>query len=166
MLINCCIGGFSTIMSKFYVKSTASFKSSKTIYILLAHPIAAIYFLVLSGGSVPINASTLLYSTVYAFACLISVIVSLKAYEKTNLIYMTVFSGAGAVIIPLIAELIQKTNFHANIYFSVAARLIAVGVPLFFSQSVEKKGLKICVAMFFSSGVSGIIPKLYLKAAQ
>ena len=45
MLLNCFMGGFSTIMSKTYVKSTASFQSSKTIYILLAHPLAAIYFL-------------------------------------------------------------------------------------------------------------------------
>lgn len=164
MLLNNFMGGISTILSKNYVKKTASFKSSKTIYILLAHPLAAIYFLVISGGNVPINSATFLFSTVYALVCLISIIISLKAYEKTNLIYMSVFSGAGAVIVPLLIELIQKTEFSLNIYFSVAARLVAVGVPLLFSSSTDKKGLGICVAMFFSSGASGIIPKLYAQS--
>ncbi|MBQ4526616.1 MAG: EamA family transporter [Clostridia bacterium] len=165
MLLNCFMAGISTVMSKNYVTKTASFKSSKTIYILLAHPLAAIYFFIMSGGNVPLNSATLLFSTFYAFSCLISVIISLKAYEKTNLIYMSVFSGAGAVIVPLIAELIQKTHFTTSIYFSVVARLIAVGVPLFFSSSVDKKGLGICIAMFFSAGAGGIIPKLYAQSS-
>ena len=43
------------ILSKNYVNKTASFKSSKTIYILLAHPLAAIYFLVIFLSSVDGN---------------------------------------------------------------------------------------------------------------
>ena len=161
MLLNNVIGGFSTILSKSYVNGTKSIKNSKAIYILLAHPIAAIYFLVLSGGHLPLNITTFAFSIAYAATCFMSVMIQLTAYEKTDLIYMSVFSGAGAIVIPFVIELFLKMDFSATKYISVLFRIIAVLIPLMFCNANDKKGISVCLLLFLIAGASAMVPKFY-----
>lgn len=154
------IGGISTICRKNYTQNTIDIKNSLNIYMLLAHPIAAIYFFIIAKGQVPLNTPTFIFSALYALVCTASVGFSLLAYNRINLIYISVFSGAGTVVIPFVFDLLRGEVFNEFKLLSVILRFFAVLVPLLFNKS-KNRSLIICIILFFVSGAANIIPKLY-----
>ena len=157
---NTLVQGFSTIFRKNYVNDNINVKNSLNIYLLLSHPIAAVYFLLMAGGKVPLNIPSFWFSFVYAWICMASVLFTMLAYDKINLVYISVFSGAGAMIVPFVYDLLVGIEFSVYKYIAVILRLAAVLIPLIFNRS-KNRGLIICVILFFVSGFAGIIPKLY-----
>ena len=93
-LVILLIGNANTVVGKNYVKRSMRIKTSNSIYILLAHPVAAIFFFILAGGNVSLNFSTFLFSCAYGLCSIFSVILTFRAYRETNLVYMNVFSAS------------------------------------------------------------------------
>lgn len=161
IFVICIINLFISATRKFFAKHTEHIGTSKEIYLLLAHTIAVISFFAMSKGNVPLNIPTFLFSVVYAVVAIVSVMVTLTAYNRVNLVYVGVFSGAGAIIIPYIIELLfRNETFHFNQHMSMLAALISVVMPLIFDKN-ERRGNFVCVILFFASGAASIIPKLY-----
>lgn len=154
------VGGFGTICRKNYANDNINIKNSLNIYMLLAHPLAAIYFLIMAGGYVPLNAPSFWFSFVYAWICMASVLFTMLAYDSINLIYISVFSGAGGMVVPFAYDLICGVQFSVCNYIAVALRVAAVLVPLAFNKT-KNRGFIICIILFFVAGAAGIIPKLY-----
>ncbi len=154
------IGGAGTIFRKNFVRDNINVKNSLNIYMLLAHPVAALYFLAMAGGRVPLNVPSFWFSCVYAVSCTASVMCSMLAYDRINLIYISVFSSAGGMIIPFVFDLFRGEGFTVWKYISVAIRMAAVFVPIVFTKS-KNRGLLIGMFLFCISGLAKIIPKLY-----
>lgn len=161
ILINNCLTGFSTVCKKEYIKSAYRARTALDIYVLLAHPIAAAFFLILAGGNVPLNLPSALFAAAYAALCLSSVIFSMTAMGRVNLVYISVFSGAGGVVFPFLFDLLfQGQSFPVTRFLAVAIRLFAIIVPLLTGKE-ERKNLLICVFLFLISGGAAILPRLY-----
>jgi len=161
ILIELMIGNVATVIKKHYIKKTVGLSTANNIYILLAHPVAMIYFFIMAKGNVPLNMPTFLFSVAYAIVCICSVVLSFRAFQETNLVYMSVFSGAGAFVIPFFVEMIfWKEKFSACEYLSVAVRTLAIFIPLLFARE-QKKGLKVCMLLFFNGACSRLLSKAY-----
>lgn len=161
IMIELLIGNVGTVIRKHYIKKTAHLSTSNNIYILLAHPVAAVYFFIMAKGNVSLNTPTFFFSLLYAVCCLSSVIISFYAYQETNLVYMSVFGGAGRFIIPFFVEMFfWNEKFSVCEIISVVIRTLAIFIPLFFAKE-QKKGLKICILLFLVSAVSRILTKSY-----
>lgn len=154
------INGFYTICHKNYTNDNINVKNSLNIYLLLAHPMAALYFLIMAGGYVPLNLPSFVFSFVYAWVCMASILFTLLAYDKINLIYISVFSGAGAMVIPLVYDWFCGVEFSVYKYIALMLRIAAVLIPLVCNKS-KNRGLIICIILFFVGGIAGIIPKIY-----
>ena len=153
-----CIG---TICRKGILRRSFHVRSALDIYIILAHPIAAMYFFLLSGGNVPLNGPSAVFALVYATICLISVTVSMIAMDRASLVYTSIFSGAGGVVFPFLFDmLILGRPFVLTRFLSVVVRLCAIAAPLLTTKT-ERKNLRICVLLFFIAGASPILAKLY-----
>ena len=154
------VGGIGTICRKNYAKDNINVKHALNLYMLIAHPLAAVYFLIMAGGQVPLNMTSFWFSFVYAWICMASMLFTMLAYDRINLIYISVFSGAGAMVVPFAYDLICGVRFSVYNYIAVALRIAAVLVPLAFNKT-KNRGLIICIILFFVSGAAGIIPKIY-----
>lgn len=161
IFIICIINIFINVTRKIFAKHTEHICTSKEIYLLLAHTIAVISFFAMAKGNVPLNTATFLFSVVYAVIAIVSVMVTLTAYNRVNLVYVGVFSGAGAIIVPFVIELLfRNETFRFNQYLSMITALISVVMPLIFEKN-KKRGNFVCIILFFVSGAANIIPKLY-----
>lgn len=155
------MGNVNTIVGKNYTKKSMRIKTANSIYILLAHPVAAIFFFIIAGGDVSLNLPTFLFSCAYGLVSIFSVILTFRAYRETNLVYMSVFSGAGSFIIPFFAEwLFWKVPFSALNFISVFLRITAIFIPLFFDKE-KRKGLIVCMLLFCLSATSGLVTRAY-----
>lgn len=161
ILLNNALTAIHTVFNKEYLKRSFRASSGLDIYILLAHPIAAMYFLLMAGGNVPLNLPSALFAAVYAALCLLSVIFSMTALVQVNLIYISVFSGAGGVVLPFLFDLLAGgQSFAVTRLLAVLVRLCAIIVPLMTSKE-ELKNLLICIFLFLISGGAAILPRLY-----
>ena len=156
----CLLGGADMIFKKKYMSDNRHVKNSLNIYMLLAHPVAMLYFFMMAGGSVPLNVPTFWFSFAFAWTCMGSLVFTMKAYNRVNLVYVVVFSSSGAVILPFIFDLMCGEPFSVWRYCSILLRLGAVGLPLLFNRG-KLKGFLICIMVFLADGVAGVIPKLY-----
>lgn len=155
------MGNVNTIVGKNYIKKSMQIKTANSIYILLAHPVAAIFFFIMAKGNVPLNIPTLLFSVAYGLCSIFSVILSFRAYRETNLVYMSVFSGAGGFIIPFFAEwLFWDMNFSGTDFVCVLLRTAAIFIPLFFDKE-KRKGMTICMLLFGLSAFSTLVTRAY-----
>lgn len=162
-LIILLVGNGNTIISKTYIKKNAQrqIKTSNSIYILLAHPVAAIFFFIIAKGDVSLNLPTFIFSVLYGLCSIGSVILNFRAYRETNLVYMSVFSGAGAFVIPFFVEwLVWNIPFSNLDFVAVALRTTAIFIPLLFDRE-KKKGLHICVLLFFLGAFSTLVSRAY-----
>lgn len=161
ILLNNGLGCLNTVCRKEYIKTSGRAKTALDIYVLLVHPIAAMYFFLLAGGNVPLNLPSALFAAVYAVLCLSSVIFSMTALGRVNLIYISVFSGAGGVVLPFLFDLIfQGQGLSVTRFLAVAVRLCAIIIPLMTNKE-EMKNLLVCVFLFLVSGAATIVPRLY-----
>lgn len=161
ILLNNGLGCIGTVCRKGFLRRSLQVQSALDIYVLLAHPIAAMYFLLLSGGNVPLNGPSAVFALVYAALCLVSVIFSMTAISRVNLVYTSVFSGAGGVVFPFLFDmLILEKPFVLTRFLAVLVRLFAIAVPLLTNKE-DRKNLMICVMLFFITGASSLMPKLY-----
>ena len=157
------IGNCNTIISKNYIKKNAQMqiKTSNSIYILLAHPVAAIFFFIIAGGDVPLNLPTFLFSVAFGLCSIFSVLLSFRAYKETNLVYMSVFGGAGGFIIPFFVEwLVWDMDFSTLDFVCVFLRTTAIFIPLFFDKG-KRKGLVVCMLLFALSAASVLVQRAY-----
>ncbi len=160
-LIILLIGNANTVVSKNYIKRSMRIKTANSIYILLAHPVAAIFFFILAKGNVPLNLPTLLFSVAFGLCSMFSVILSFRAYRETNLVYMSVFSGAGAFVIPFFVEwLLWDMNFSGLDFVCVVLRTAAIFIPLFFDKG-KRKGMLVCMLLFGISAASTLLQRAY-----
>ena len=164
LLISCClVGNTSSIITRNYARKTATVPNAYNIYLLLVPPIASLFFFFSAKGTVTLNVPTFLFSLVYAVMSLTSMRLSLAAYQRANLVHISVFSSAGGVIFPFLFEvLIWGENFSGNRILSVLLRLATVMIPLIADRK-SFRGMTVCLATFFLSGVVGIVPKLYIE---
>lgn len=161
ILLNNGLGCIGTICRKGFLRRSLHVRSALDIYVLLAHPIAAVYFFLMSGGKVPLNGPSAVFALVYAALCLVSVIFSMTAISRVNLVYTSVFSGAGGVVFPFLFDLlIQGQPFVLTRFLAVLVRLFAIAVPLLTNKE-DRKNLMICVMLFFITGASSLMPRLY-----
>ncbi len=167
IFISVVFSSLSTVCQKNYMIATSNIKTSLNLYMLIAHPFAAIYFFCLAKGSVPLNTTTFVFSFFYSFTCIASVVLSMMAFQRISLVYISVFGGAGSVIIPFLFE----TFFHSEAFsvyelISVISRIIAVLIPLFMSKKGTKEthtGFFLCILLFLNGGIGGIILKLFAE---
>lgn len=160
-LIILLIGNGNTIISKNYIKKSMQIKSANSIYILLAHPIAAIFFFIFAEGEVPLNLPTLLFSILFGLCSMFSVLLQFRAYRETNLVYMSVFSGAGGFVIPFFVEwLVWNMNFSILDFLCVFLRTAAIFIPLFFDKE-KRRGMLVCMLLFGLSAVSTLVQRAY-----
>ncbi len=163
-LIILLIGNANTVVGKNYVKRSMRIKTSNSIYILLAHPVAAIFFFILAGGNVSLNFSTFLFSCAYGLCSIFSVILTFRAYRETNLVYMNVFSGAGSFVIPFFVEwLLWDVEFSGLDFVCVLLRTVAIFIPLFFDKE-KRKGMIVCMLLFALSASSSLVTRAYTLA--
>lgn len=150
-----------TVCRKSYIRRTYHIRSGLDVFMLLCHPVAAMYFLFLSGGSILLNLPSFFFAVAYASVCLASVWASMLALGRINLVYISVFSGAGGAVIPYLFDLlIQGIPFAPARFLSILVRLVAVVFPLLYNKGQEK-GLGLCMILFAVSGFAGVIPKMY-----
>lgn len=167
MIISVLLGNFSTVLQKNYTIKTSGIKTALNLYMLICHPIAAIYYFCMAKGNIPLNFPTFIFSFCYAFVCIASVVLSMLAFSRISLIYISVFSGAGGVIIPFLFELIFRDEAFSIFHIcSVIMRILAVLSPLILSKKYSgefRGGLLICVLLFLNGGLATIIPKLFAE---
>ncbi len=163
-IITATLSGFTPVLKKNYVTNTRNVKSSGDIYLLVNIVAATIYFYILSGGNVPLNLPTLIFSVVFALIGIISVLLGLIAYNYAAVVYMTVISGAMGTILPFLYELIfTDVVFTTNKIISVLMRVLAISIILLFNRGerISKKGILICVICGIIGGASGITTRMY-----
>lgn len=167
IFISVVFSSLSTVCQKNYTIATSGIKTSLNLYMLIAHPIAAIYFFCLSKGFVPLNTATFIFAFIYALVCIAAVLLNMLAFNKISLVYISVFGGAGSVIIPFLFETFFRGEaFSIYELISVISRIIAVLVPLLMSKRGTKEtrtGFFLCTLLFFNGGLGGIIPKLFAE---
>lgn len=154
-----------SIITRNYARKTANIPNSYNIYLLLVPPIASLFFFSASGD-VSLNLPTFLFSLVYAVLSLTSMWLGLVAFQRANLVHISVFSSAGGVIFPFLFEvLVWSEDFSGNRLLSVLLRLATVMIPLLADRK-SFQGMTVCLATFFLSGITGIVPKLYIEHPQ
>ena len=79
MLVAHSLTAMNTVCRKGWLQRTGHIRYGMDIYVLLAHPIAALYFFLIAGGNVPLNGSSAGYALVYAAVCLLSVFLVAQA---------------------------------------------------------------------------------------
>lgn len=164
LLISCClVGNTSSIITRNYARKTATVPNAYNIYLLLVPPIASLFFFFSAGGDVSLNLPTFLFSLAYAVLSLTSMRLSLVAFQRANLVHINVFSNAGSVISLFLFEvLIWREDFSGGRLISVLLRLATVMIPLIVDRK-SFRGMTVCLATFFLSGIVGIVPKLYIE---
>ncbi len=150
----------STVLRKNYINRTLNVKSSINIFMLVAHPIAAVYFFILSKGNVTIDSNSFFFAFLYGIICMSSVLVNLHALTRANLVYIGVLGGAGSTIIPFLFDLLRGNAFTVFQVIAVAIRLKAVLLPMF-QEKKKTKGFILYIFIFIISGLGSIINKLY-----
>lgn len=163
-IITACAGGSTTILKKNYVNNTKNIERSNDIYLLVNITVATLYFYFLSGGNVPLNLSTLIFSVVYALIGLFSVIVGLVSYNYAAVAYITVISGALGTIIPFLYELLfTDVIFSTSKIISVFFRIMAISVILLLNkkEKVTKMGVLLCIVLGLISGAAGVTTRMY-----
>lgn len=165
VFISVVFSNLSTVCQKNYTIVTSNIKTSLNLYMLIAHPIATIYFFCLAKGSVPLNTPTFVFSLFYSFICIASVALNIMAFQRISLVYISVFGGAGSVVIPFLFEAIfRNETFSIYELVSVIMRIIAVLIPLFITKKSSKEtrnGIILCILLFINGGAASIIPKLF-----
>lgn len=164
LLISCClVGNTSSIITRNYARKTATVPNAYNIYLLLVPPIASLFFFFSAGGDVSLNLPTFLFSLAYAVLSLTSMRLSLVAFQRANLVHINVFSHAGSVISLFLFEVfIWQEDFSGGRLISVLLRLATVMIPLIADRK-SFRGMTVCLATFFLSGITGIVPKLYIE---
>ena len=164
LLISCClVGNTSSIITRNYARKTATVPNAYNIYLLLVPPIASLFFFFSAGGDVSLNLPTFLFSLAYAVLSLTSMRLSLVAFQRANLVHINVFSHAGSVISLFLFEVfIWQEDFSGGRLISVLLRLATVMIPPIADRK-SFRGMTVCLATFFLSGITGIVPKLYIE---
>lgn len=155
-----------SILIRNYARNTAKIPNAYNIYLLLVPPIASLFFLFSASGNVSLNTPTFLFSLAYAVLSLTAMWLNLVSLQKANLVYINVFSSAGSVIFPFLFEtIIWGEGFSGNRLIAVFLRLATVMIPLLVDRD-NFQGMGLCIARFLLSGITGIVPKLYIEHPQ
>ena len=160
ILLRTLIHSSGNVMRKNYVRGTAGLRSSTDIYMLVAHLFASGFLFVLAKGSVALDLPTFLFAAVYAVVCGVSAFASTQAYKTVNFLYVSIFSGAGGLLVPFVFELCMGVTFGTGKLLAVFLRVAAILIPLLF-QKEKIRGIPLCVALFFTSGVGTVVMRLF-----
>lgn len=160
ILLRTLIGISGNVMRKNYVRGTAGLRSSTDIYMLIAHLFASVFLFALAKGSVALELPTFLFAAVYAAVCGVSAFASTQAYKMVNFLYVSIFSGAGGLLIPFVFELCTGVQFGPGKLLAVVLRVAAILIPLLF-QKEKIKGIPLCMALFFTSGVGTVVMGIF-----
>ena len=159
------LSAFSRVPQKKYQERTVGVDSGVNIYLGINCIAGMIFFAALAGFKIIPNTVTLLFSAVFAGISILSVVVNLFAIRQIDIAKMAVFSGAGGIIMPIVFGaffLHEQTSLYK--WIAVLLLLIVISIPLFDKTEHKKgslKGYLLCLLLFFDSGISVIICKLY-----
>ena len=165
LLIISVAQGIRLVLTKKFSSDTKHIKNAMNVYMLIIHPLAALYYFILAGGNTPLNWPTFWFSLIFGLVGVGVTGFNMIGYRYASLIYISVFSGAGATVIPFLFELLLGREFFSvPEILSVILRLAAVCIPLLGIKKggkSTKTGFLICALLFFLSGAVNIVYKLY-----
>ncbi len=130
---------------------------------------AILFLFVLNGFKLNFNLPTFYYSLAYTLAVMIS-LSSIIALKYVSLSIFALFATAGGVIVPSIfGYVFLQEQFVLGKIIGVILLFIAVLLPSISKIKEDNRSSKIgfllCVLVFFNSGLSSIISKLFGMSA-
>lgn len=125
--------------------------------------LASVYFFVSTGFSIEMNMITFLYSVLFALIVFLTLVLGILALFKVTISLSSITSTAGSIVLSALFGIIFLNEACSlRLLFAIVFMLAAILIPYFkLWNSGKKNNIPICIALFFISGSSVILQKLY-----
>lgn len=166
-LIYTLITSGQSALNKIYRKSIDDENMKDCITFFGTLVVEMVFYSVLAGFRLGVNAVTAFYAFMFAVAVAINTLVSMRALENSELVIYSLFSNAGGTIWTAILGLIL---FNESITISRALGLVLIMATIIIPFVTAKKsktggkGIFWCSMMFFTASLPTLVLKFYSQA--
>lgn len=125
--------------------------------------LASVFFFVSTGFSIEMNMITFLYSVLLALIVFFALVLGVLALFRVTISLSSITSTAGSIVLSaLFGIFFLNEACSLRLLFAIVFMLAAILIPYFkLWNSGKQSNIPICIALFFISGASVIVQKLY-----
>lgn len=161
--VNILISMLSSILNKRFQLGFQADTIHFVCYNFFNALLASVNFFVSTGFSLEMNMITFLYSVLFALIVFLSLVLSILSLFRVTIALCSITSTAGSIVLSALFGIVfLNEDFSLRLLFAIVFMLTAILIPYFkLWNSGKQSNIPICIALFFISGASVIVQKLY-----